>query len=159
MAYARANMIQTVRDYVSRMCTDVPGMKVLVMDTETTGIVSMVFTQTQVLQHEVFMTDTIERQRSEKMPHLKAVYFVRPTADNVRRIQAELREPRFGEYHLFFSNMARDGMIQQLAEADEHEVVQQVRSRERGCRQQVLRAGAFRRWWGERSATPRGTKA
>ena len=123
---AKANTIQTIRDYVSRMCTDVPGMKVLVMDTETTGIVSMVFTQTQVLQHEVFMTDTIERQRADKMPHLKAVYFVRPTADNVRRIQAELREPRFGEYHIFFSNMTRDGMIQQLAEADEHEVVQQV---------------------------------
>lgn len=57
---------------------------------------------------------------------------MRPTADNVKRIQAELREPCFGEYHLFFSNMARDGMIQQLAEADEHEVVQQVRRLEEG---------------------------
>ncbi|EOD40431.1 Vps45, SM superfamily protein [Emiliania huxleyi CCMP1516] len=123
---ARSNTIQTVRDYVTRMCTDVPGMKVLVMDAETTGVVSMVFTQTQVLQHEVFMTDTIERQAGEKMPHLKACYFVRPTAENLRRIQSELREPRFGEYHLFFSNTTRDGMIQQLAEADEHEVVQQV---------------------------------
>jgi len=126
MAAPKASVIQTVRDYVSRMCTDVPGMKVLVMDAETTGIVSMVFTQTQVLQHEVFMTDTIERLRSEKMPHLKAIYFVRPTAENIRRIQMELREPRFGEYHIFFSNMTRDSMIQQLAEADEHEVVQQV---------------------------------
>ena len=35
------------------MCTDVSGMKVLVMDAETTGIVSMVYTQTQILQHEV----------------------------------------------------------------------------------------------------------
>jgi hypothetical protein len=78
MAYARANTIQTVRDYVSRMCTDVAGMKVLVMDAETTGIVSMVFTQTQVLQHEVFITDTIERQRSEKMPHLKVSPLHRP---------------------------------------------------------------------------------
>ena len=91
---ARSNTIQTVRDYVTRMCTDVPGMKVLVMDAETTGVVSMVFTQTQVLQHEVFMTDTIERQAGEKMPHLKACYFVRPTAENLRRIQSELREPR-----------------------------------------------------------------
>ncbi len=36
--------------------------------------------------------------------------------------------PRYGEYHIFFSNLVRDGMIQQLAEADEHEVVQQVTS-------------------------------
>ena len=39
-----------MRDYVSRMASDVTGMKVLVMDQETTGIVSMVYTQTQILQ-------------------------------------------------------------------------------------------------------------
>ena len=42
--------ISAVRDYVSKMSTDVSGMKVLVMDAETTGIVSMVYTQTQILQ-------------------------------------------------------------------------------------------------------------
>ena len=46
------SVIQTVRDYVTKMASDpiVSGMKVLVMDTETTGIVSMVYTQTQILQ-------------------------------------------------------------------------------------------------------------
>lgn len=40
--------------------------------------------------------------------------------------QAEFKEPKYGEYHIFFSNLTRDSYIQQLAEADEHEVVQQV---------------------------------
>ena len=120
------SVIGAVRDYVSRMVSDVPGMKVLVMDHCTTGIVSMVYTQTQILQHEVFLIDSIERPRSDRMAHLKAVYFVRPTDENVRLLQAEFKEPKYGEYHVFFSNLARDGMIQQLAEADEHEVVQQV---------------------------------
>ena len=44
-----------------------------------------------------------------------------------RRAQAEFKEPKYGEYHIFFSNLTRDPFIQQLAEADEHEVVQQVR--------------------------------
>ena len=44
------SVIQSVRDYVARMANDVNGMKVLVMDAETTGIVSMVYTQTQILQ-------------------------------------------------------------------------------------------------------------
>jgi len=123
---SRATPQQVVRDYVSRMCTDVKGMKVLVMDAETTGIVSMVYTQTQILQHEVFLIDAIERERTDKMPHLKAVYFLRPTAENIRRLQEEFKDPKYGEYHLFFSNITRDGQIQQLAEADEHEVVQQV---------------------------------
>ena len=120
------SVVQSVRDYVSRMATDVSGMKVLVMDAETTGMVSMVYTQTQILQHEVFLIDAIERQRTDKMAHLKAIYFVRPTHENVRLLQEEFKEPKYGEYHIFFSNLARDAMIQQLAEADEHEVVQQV---------------------------------
>ena len=60
------------------------------------------------------------------MPHLKAVYFLRPTAENVRLLQKEFKEPKYGEYHVFFSNLTRDGHIQALAESDEHEVVQQV---------------------------------
>ena len=70
--------------------------------------------------------DAIERERTEKMPHLKAVYFLRPTAENVRLLQKEFKEPKYGEYHVFFSNLTRDGHIQALAESDEHEVVQQV---------------------------------
>eukprot|EP00965_Chrysotila_dentata_P021420 709390-Pleurochrysis_carterae.AAC.4 len=81
--------VEAVRDYVSRMCADVSGMKVLVMDAETTGIVSMVYTQTQILQQEVFLIDSIERARSEKMPHLKAIYFLRPTPENMRLLQQE----------------------------------------------------------------------
>ena len=77
-------------------------------------------------QHEVFLIDSIERARSDKMAHLKAIYFVRPTHENVRLLQEEFKEPKYGEYHIFFSNTTRDTMIQQLAEADEHEVVQQV---------------------------------
>jgi len=123
---AKSSVIQSVRDYVSRMASDVSGMKVLVMDAETTGIVSMVYTQTQILQHEVFLIDSIERARADKMAHLKAIYFVRPTHENVRLLQEEFKEPKYGEYHIFFSNTTRDTMIQQLAEADEHEVVQQV---------------------------------
>ena len=49
------SIIQALRDYVTKMVADVSGMKVLVMDSETTGIVSMVYTQTQILQQEVFL--------------------------------------------------------------------------------------------------------
>ena len=122
---ATVSCIQAVRDYITKMANET-GMKVLVMDAETTGIVSMVYTQTQVLQHEVFLVDSIEFSRTDRMAHLKAIYFLRPTHDNIRLLQEEFKEPKYGEYHIFFSNTIRDGMIQQLAEADEHEVVQQI---------------------------------
>lgn len=121
-----SSVIQCVRDYVSRMASDVSGMKVLVMDAATTGIVSMAYTQTQILQHEVFLIDSIENSRTDKMAHLKAIYFVRPTHENMKMLQSEFSNPKYGEYYIFFSNMARDTMLQQLAEADEHEVVHQV---------------------------------
>lgn len=88
-ALQRDSALKAVRDYVSRMCTEIHGMKVLVMDSETTGIVSMVYTQTQILQHEVFLIDAIERERNDKLPHLKALYFVRPTPENIRLLQSE----------------------------------------------------------------------
>mmetsp|Transcript_13500 Transcript_13500/g.39861 ORF Transcript_13500/g.39861 Transcript_13500/m.39861 type:complete len:636 (+) Transcript_13500:81-1988(+) len=115
-----------VRQYVARVVAGVSGMKALVLDHETTGIVSMVYTQSQILQQEVFLIDTLEAPHVDRMPHLKAVYFVRPTFENVRRICDGLRDPRYGEYHIFFSNIAGEKHVNALAEADDHEVIQQV---------------------------------
>jgi hypothetical protein len=38
----------------------------------------------------------------------------------------ELREPKYGEYYIFFSNVVSDRDIERLAEADEQEVVKDV---------------------------------
>ncbi|KAK6115648.1 hypothetical protein DH2020_007917 [Rehmannia glutinosa] len=62
----------------------------------------------------------------EPMSHLKAVYFLRPTPENIQLMRRQLATPRFGEYHLFFSNMLKDTQLHNLADSDEHEVVQQV---------------------------------
>lgn len=117
---------QVVREYVTRVVSSVHGMKTLVLDHETTAIVSMVCTQSQILQHEVFLIDVLSAPHTDRMPHLKAVYYVRPTAENVRRICDALRDPRYGEYHIFFTNIATEKAINALAEADHHEVIQQV---------------------------------
>lgn len=36
--------------------------------------------------------------------HLKAVYFIRPTKDNIQLLKQEIANPHFKEYHLFFTN-------------------------------------------------------
>ncbi|KKF92935.1 Vacuolar protein sorting-associated protein 45 [Ceratocystis platani] len=38
----------------------------------------------------------------------------------------ELREPKYGEYFLFFTNVIKKSSLERLAEADDHEVVKQV---------------------------------
>ncbi|ELR14005.1 vacuolar protein sortingassociated protein 45, putative [Acanthamoeba castellanii str. Neff] len=108
------------------MVESVPGMKVLIMDKETTGIVSLVYSQSQILQKEVYLFERIDAEGRELMAHLKAICFLRPTAENVQALCRELRKPKYGEYHLFFSNIMPSHFLEELAEADEHEVVQQV---------------------------------
>lgn len=121
-------LVSAVRDYVNRMLQDISGMKVLVLDAQTVSVVSVVYSQSELLKKEVFlveMVDSVSKSR-EAMSHLKAVCFLRPTSENVQHLRRQLASPRFGEYHLFFSNILKDTQIHVLADSDELEIVQQV---------------------------------
>lgn len=72
------------------------------------------------------MIERIDGTGRENMAHLKAVVFVRPTAANVNAISEELRNPKYGEYSLVFSNMVPKSYLEDLAEADVHELVRSV---------------------------------
>lgn len=119
-------LISLVREYVGRMLQDISGMKVLFLDSETVGIVSVAYSQSELLQKEVFLVELVDSMSKESMSHLKAVYFLRPTSENIQNLRRQLANPRFGEYHLFFSNILKVNQIQVLADSDEQEVVQQV---------------------------------
>ncbi|KAJ3692510.1 hypothetical protein LUZ60_012860 [Juncus effusus] len=120
------NLVTVVRDYIDRMLQDISGMKVLILDPITVGIVSVVYSQSDLLKKEVFLVETIDNLSKESMSHLKAVYFLRPSSENIQKLRRQLAAPRFAEYHLFFSNILKIPQIQILADSDEHEVVQQV---------------------------------
>lgn len=66
------------------------------------SIVSVVYSQSELLQKEVFLVELVDSiyKSKESMSHLKAVYFLRPTSDNVQHLRRHLASPRFGEYHL-----------------------------------------------------------
>ncbi|KAF1893378.1 hypothetical protein Lal_00001847 [Lupinus albus] len=121
-------LTSSVRDYVNRMLQDISGMKVLILDSQTVSIVSVVYSQSDLLQKEVFLVELIDSisKSKELMSHLKAVYFLRPTSENIQLLRRQLASPRFGEYHLFFSNILKDTQIHILADSDEQEAVQQV---------------------------------
>jgi len=121
------------------------------------SIVSVVYSQSELLQKEVFLVELVDSisKSKESMSHLKAVYFLRPTLENIQHLRRQLANPRFGESHLckflskgfggsviifffhlnflfdrdvfaVFSNMLKDTQIHILADSDEQEVVQQV---------------------------------
>lgn len=121
------NVVFAVKQYISKMIEDSgPGMKVLLMDKETTGIVSMVYTQSEILQKEVYLFERIDSQNREVMKHLKAICFLRPTKENVDYLIQELRRPKYSIYFIYFSNVISKSDVKSLAEADEQEVVAEV---------------------------------
>ncbi|XP_055013246.1 vacuolar protein sorting-associated protein 45 [Boleophthalmus pectinirostris] len=121
------NVTLAVKQYVSKMIeTSGSGMKVLLMDRETTSVVSVVYSQSEILQKEVYLFERIESQNREPMKHLKALCFLRPTKENVELLVQELRKPKYSVYFIFFSNVISKSEIKALAEADEQEVVAEV---------------------------------
>jgi vacuolar protein sorting-associated protein 45 len=118
--------------------------KVLIMDEETVRLVSTAVSQHEILRFGVYLTERIEQGGGMANLHdqnkpssfqrdaaifsaMSAVYFVRPTKENIRRIRLELKEPRFRNYCVYFSNVVPDLRLQDLAEGDGKELVTKVK--------------------------------
>ncbi|OPL20560.1 vacuolar 45 protein sorting-associated protein, partial [Mytilus galloprovincialis] len=116
------NVILAIKQYISKMIEDSgPGMKVLLMDKDTTSIVSMVYAQSEILQKEVYLFERLDSAGRETMKHLKCIAFVRPTKENVELLAQELRMSKYD-----FSNVISKQDVKVLAEADDQEVVREV---------------------------------
>lgn len=123
-----------VQNYVSKIAGVGEGaaassnskMKILLLDSETVSIVSTAITQSALLKHEVFLIDRIDNPARERMRHLRCLCFIRPSPDSVQLLIDELREPKYGEYNVYFSNIIKKSSLERLAEADDHEVVKAV---------------------------------
>jgi vacuolar protein sorting-associated protein 45 len=120
------SIVAAVQEYVQAMMDRVQGMKVMILDHETVGIISMVFSQSDILQHEVFLVERIDVEQIEKMRHMNAICFLRPTSANFLTLTKILKTPNYNEYHVFFTNVVPHMRLEQLACCDEHEVVHQV---------------------------------
>jgi vacuolar protein sorting-associated protein 45 len=128
------DVVQAVSGYITKMvsagdsATGGPSakMKILLLDKDTVSIVSTAITQSSLLNHEVYLIDRLDNQNREKMRHLRCLCFVRPSSDSIQFLIDELREPKYGEYYLYFSNVVKKSALERLAEADDHEVVKVV---------------------------------
>ncbi|XP_023938054.1 vacuolar protein sorting-associated protein 45 [Bicyclus anynana] len=122
------NVVQAVKMYITKMTEESgPGMKVILMDKETTSIVSMVFSQSEILQKEVYLFERIDSHAKwDNLKHMKCIVFVRPTSENIALLSRELRCPKYGVYFIYFSNVVSKADIKTLAECDEQETVREV---------------------------------
>lgn len=92
--------------------------KPCLVSTHQAGYVGTVLSHSAILEREVFLVETITRASPQPMRHLKGVFFLRPTSSNVKLLREHLHRPQFAEYHLFFTNIARDSILKvSLAQA------------------------------------------
>ncbi|TEB18404.1 Sec1-domain-containing protein [Coprinellus micaceus] len=120
------DIVKATETYVNRMVSSPSAMKVLLLDSHTTPIVSLASTQSVLLAQQVYLTDRIDNKKRDKMPHMKCVCFLQNNDDSLEALEEELKEPKYGEYYLYFSNLLPKAVIERLAEVDEYEVVREV---------------------------------
>lgn len=118
--------IGAIRHYIHKMVSGVRGVKVLLLDETTKKIVSLVFGQSEIMQHEVFLVDVLSNEDRDTLMDMSCIVFVRPTRGNVELIKAELARPRYREYHLFFSNILQNDSLDRIASCDRRELVKRV---------------------------------
>ncbi|KAL8293307.1 hypothetical protein RQP46_000008 [Phenoliferia psychrophenolica] len=154
MSATGLDVLKAIQGYINKIVTATPGIKVLLLDADTTPILSLASTQSVLLSHEVYLTDRIDNpsrsappashapgsgasssssayppssaRHAERLPHLKCICILRPTDESIDACEREIREGRYGGYWLYFTNVLSKAQIERLAEADEHELVREV---------------------------------
>lgn len=101
-------------------------IKALLLDKDTTSTISMCATQSELLNHEIYLVDTIENGNRDVMRHLRCLVYVKPTEETIQALVQELENPRYGDYHIFFNNTVTKSQLERLAEADSMECVSKV---------------------------------
>jgi vacuolar protein sorting-associated protein 45 len=120
------DVVAAVRSYLNTMLNAVPGMKVILLDEDTMGVLSLAFTQSEILEREVYLFERLDHPSREHMPHLKALCLLRPDEHNVGLLAQELSSPKYGEYHVYFTNVVARQSLQRLASADLRQLVRGV---------------------------------
>ncbi|KAG8881469.1 vacuolar protein sorting-associated protein 45 [Tulasnella sp. 331] len=112
------DILAAVSHYITKMVSNPSNaIKVLLLDAHTTPFVSLATTQSELLSHQIYLTDRIDNQKRDRMPHLKCVCFVGTSEDSLEAVARELEEP---------SNVLTKRAIERLAEADSYELVKEV---------------------------------
>lgn len=77
---------------------------------------------------EIYLFEKIETVSSkDAISFIKCVCLLRPTKENIDLLCVELRNPRFGQYYLCFTNTIAKEDARRLAESDKNEVIKQIK--------------------------------
>lgn len=105
------------------------GMKAMVLDDFTTGVVGAAFNRSEMFLREIYLFEYIDSifESSERLNTLKCIVLLRPTKSNIDLLCRELTHPHYRTYYIYFSGKIGSQLTKKLAEADEREVVRELK--------------------------------
>lgn len=92
--------------------TERSRIKALLLDKNTKSTISMCATQSELLHNEIFLIDTLENENRDPERHLRCIVYVKPTNDSIEFLSRELRDPKYGDYHIYFSNSVSKAQLE-----------------------------------------------
>ncbi|ELP83442.1 vacuolar protein sorting-associated protein, putative [Entamoeba invadens IP1] len=120
------DILKTQQEYLNHALTFFSGLKALVVDSVTTSIVSHLFSMMDVAQKEIYIITNIADKTREPLYYATAMCVLHPSKFIIDRLVEELKVPKYKQYYIFFTSPINDGIVETLAEADVHEIVQTV---------------------------------
>ena len=126
------NVYKAVHDYITRIFSHIPGMKSLLLDSFTTGVVGVVYSHTDALLKEVLLTENIDvlaarpDLHTQSFPHLTAVVIAQPSPATLHSLTTLLATPRYVEYHIHFTNILPPHYLDTISRNDVHDHVKSV---------------------------------
>ncbi|CAB4067057.1 VPS45 [Lepeophtheirus salmonis] len=123
------NLPDLIRQSLFDELDAIKGMKTLIMDSVTMGIIDLACSKSLIMKKEVFLFEDVtkfrqgrKRYKDPKLSHLKAIVVIRNVNENIEALIYELSNNSYNSYHLFFTNRIDSMTIKRLAEADMNEV-------------------------------------
>lgn len=101
--------------------------KVLLVDYMTMQIISVCYTQSQLLQQDIVLIELIDNHHQmDTMKHLNCIMYVSPVQKSIEMVLQELNQPHFGDYKVYFNNIVTKNQLEKLAEFDRFEVISSI---------------------------------
>lgn len=122
----RRNCVEQAWSYLDAAFSSTKGLKVLLCDDAVRGILSIAYSQHQLLQHSVVFIDMLSSKDRYPMKHFSCVILCRPSAASLAAVYQELAEGNFASYALYFTYLLDPPLLQSLANADVMNLVQVV---------------------------------
>ena len=123
------DVVGVMQNYILKLLEEAgPGMKVMLLDSDTTPAVSLAFAQSALMRQEVYLFERLTSNAVwEDMRYLKCICILRPDTASITQLCSELSKPRYQSYYIYFTNILAKAAVKQIAEADMQEVVKEMK--------------------------------